>query len=428
MMGAMEQQGVATTRLIELVDGYSRRIYPAVFAQQPGPVACSPLGVWLLLAACAIAADGANRIALEQVIGCSRDDALELLSAFMVAPPSALNAAIAIWVSAGEATDALAAWVRRLPRGIESGYMPTKEEADAWADRNTLGLIKSFPLDINELTRIVLASALATKVSWEIPFAVALSSDHLGAGSPWHGMVERLLWDQHPGRLAMLADTSRAGLVAVHTAVANEELTVMSVSAEPAVPREAALDAAHEVAAFARGADSPASQRSLFDLALGAGHSWSVSERKIPTRLPDERKERITDVYLPAWSVESSLDLQASPAFGSDQALGVIRELVGARPDDELAAAQAAVASFTRYGFEAGAITRFGISAAALARPRETGLERRATLRFDHSYAVVALAGKLDKRDLASGFTGLPVFSAWVATPQEAEDGDRPSE
>jgi hypothetical protein len=159
-------------------------VYPAVLDQKPDEFVCSPLGVWLLLAACVSAADGDKRIALEGALGCSGDEAAQLLEVFMASPPSALSAAIAVWVGVADATPQLADWARALPDAVESGFMPTKREADAWADRNTLGLIKSFPLQIDAATRIVLASALATKVSWPIPFDVVAANEHLGEASP----------------------------------------------------------------------------------------------------------------------------------------------------------------------------------------------------------------------------------------------------
>jgi hypothetical protein len=375
----------------------------------------------LLLAACAVGATGEDLRALEDTIGCSADDALAMVSAFMARPPAAVKTAIACWVSVADATKTVSAWLRRLPDEVESGYMPTAAEADAWADRNTLGLIKDFPVAIDPSTRIVLASALATRVSWRAPFEIAPADDGLGAGSPWRGMVERVLWDQRPGRLATIADTSRAGLVAVHVAVASEQLTVVSVSAVPSIAREAVLDAAHEVGALMRGARSPARQVSLFELKSGHGHSWSVDEREVAADRPGERRETITDAYMPAWSLDSKLDLLSSATFGCQPALGALRDLIGPRPTDRAQAVQAAVASFTRYGFKAAAITAAGFVSAAGPAPEHSGLERTAALRFDHPYAVIALAGQLDRPHDESEFFALPVFSAWVGAPQEAE-------
>lgn len=421
--GIPRQSALGTQHLAGLIDGYSLRIYPAVLDQQTGAVVCSALGVWLLLAACAAEADGEDRRALEDALGCNSTGALELLSAVIASPPPALKAAIALWVSVADATEPLAAWARTLPHQVESGYMPTKKEADAWVKRNTLGLISSFPLEIDGLTRIVLASVLATKVSWEAPFDVAHASDHLGSASPWRGAVSRLLWDRSPQAATMIARTSAAGVVAAHAAVAAEDLTVLSVSAAPDVAREAVLDAAHELGALVSGRTSAAARVSLYDLTLGPGHSWEIEEHRVPSRRPDERLERIADAVLPAWRNEGSLELLQSAAFATEPALRVLRRLIGPRPSDRYEARQVAVASYTRYGFEAAAVTAFSIAAAGIA-PRATAVERSARLRFDHPYAVLALAGKLGSGGGVSrgGSGGLPLFTAWVQTPEEPED------
>jgi Serpin (serine protease inhibitor) len=423
------QTGSSVGRLTGLVDAYARRVYPAVLEQQRGASVASPLGVWLLLAACASGAHRPELPALEEALGCSSVEAGSLLAEFLNAPPRALRVAIALWVRASDATDAVSAWARGLPAGVESGFMPTQEEADAWTRRETLGLIRSFPLEIDEPTRIVLASALATRVSWEVPFDVVPAADHLGSGSPWRGTVRRLLWTAPPSGRALIARTRSAGLVAVHCAVAREDLTVISVSADPGVGREAVLVAAHEVAGALSG-EGAGLACSLWDLPLGPGHSWEIGEQDVDVYVPETRFERIAGVALPAWSVQAKLDLSDSAAFAADPALETLRQLIGPRPDDDCEAVQAAVASFTRYGFEAAAVTAFGVRTAALRRPSGRATERSAVLRFDHPYAALAIAGRAGASGggaIASAsedeaFPSLPLFTAWVDAPIEPED------
>ncbi len=320
-------------RVGELVDGYARRVHPAVLAQHVGGSVSSPLGVWLLLAACATGARGADREALEVAIGCGATEAGELLALVLAEPPRALRAAIAVWVRAADATAELGAWLRGLPRSVQSGSMPSQAQADAWADEHTAGLIRRFPLTIDGATRIVLASALATRVSWERPFDVVAATQHLAPASPWRGRVQRLLWDPRPGQYAMLAITRAAGLVAVHCAVAREDLTVISVSADPEVNRASVLEAALEIAAATRrGSTVPAC--SLFDLPVGTGHSWQITEHEIPTHITGERVQRITSVSLPAWRINSDLDLATSSEFATAPALEALRRLISPRPDD----------------------------------------------------------------------------------------------
>ena len=360
-------------------------------------------------------------------MGCSAEEASQLLAVFMAEVPAALKAAIAVWVRLADATDDVADWVRGLPPDVESGVMPSQQEADAWTERNTMGLIRSFPITIGAFTRIVLASALATKVSWPVPFDVVPATEHLAPSSPWQRKVQRLLWDRHGG-WCMIVDTRAAGLVAVHQAVADGDLTVVSVSADPGIPRGAVFEAAHEVVRCACGG-SPLQTCSLFELPLGTGHSWQIDEHQVRSDSGGDRVGRIVGASMPAWHVESELDLKASELFGVAPALGVLRELIGPLPGDDTDAVQTAVASFTRYGFKAAAITALGVRVSASAPPQRTAI-----LRFDHPYAAVAIAGKptssgpagRDRPPDASRFGGLPLFSAWIDEPREAELGPPP--
>jgi hypothetical protein len=432
MAAARVQTGTSVGRLAALVGAYARRVSPAVLNQHQDASVSSALGVWLLLAACAPAAQGSDRAALEDALGCSAEEAAALLAAFMASPPPALSVALAVWVAERDATPPVfREWARSLPGGVESGSMPSQAQADAWAERETLGLIRKFPLDIDELTRIVLASALATKVSWEVPFGVVPAAEHVGPSSPWRSCVARLLWDGRPGEHAMIARTDAAGLVAVHCAVAAEGLTVVSVSAAVETDRASVLAAAYEVAAAVCG-ERGRGPCSLYDLPLGAGHSWEITEREVPVFVPEPRLERIAGVALPAWHVKAELDLTLAPASATAPALETLRQLIGPRPDDVCEAAQSAVASFTRYGFEAAAVTALGIRASAARPPAQRAVERSAVLRFDHPFAAVAIAGRPGARagggsggepDAGgAGLSGLPLFSAWVHEPIEPED------
>src|SRR5271166_4685374 len=199
-------------RLVGLVDSFCRHVYPAVFSQQEETSVSSPLAVWLLLAACASTPKGSR---LEPVLGCSAAGASQPLSSFLADPPLALQTALAIWVTADDETPALEAWSAALPPAVETGALPSRKEVDVWAERRTYGLIKYFPMEMNSQTRLVLASALSTKISWKRPLTLVSSDDALKAG-PWAGQVRQVLGDCGPKHHTMLATTRAAGVVAVH--------------------------------------------------------------------------------------------------------------------------------------------------------------------------------------------------------------------
>lgn len=211
--------------LVSLVQGYSRRVGAAVLEQHKGTSVSSPLGIWLLLAACAGGASGQDRKELEEALGCPAPHAEVLLRHFFDRPPPALVSALALWVREADVTAAFAGWEAHLPPQVERGGMPSQAEADSWADKRTHGVIKRFPVQISALSRVILTSALATKVSWQTPFAVAAANEHLPATSPWRGQVSSVLLDQAPDGTRYLAETHAAGVVAVHVATATEDVS-----------------------------------------------------------------------------------------------------------------------------------------------------------------------------------------------------------
>jgi len=93
----------------------------------------------------------------------------------------------------------------------------------------------------------------------------------------------------------------------------------------------------------------------------------------------------------------------------------------------EYTACQSVLATYSRIGFEAAAITRSVVMTGRPA-PKRAGVLRVAELRFGHPYAVVAVATDDRSRPLISAsqtngpWHGVPVFSAWVATPTDAND------
>ncbi len=376
---------------------------------------CSPLGIWLLLCACLTGTDGPERAELQRIVSCTPTEAGEHLDTFLSDVPPAVHAALALRARESIVTERLTRWRERLPAQIESGPIPTSEQADAWADRHTLGLIERFGLAPAEL-RLVLASALATRVSWEQPYDVAPIQERFSAQSPWRDAVERVLCRSRPTDTAIV-DTCAAGLVAVHEAVAQEDLRVVCVSGDPVVDRGDVLAAAHEVAGHVA-AGSPLAAVSLFDLPLGDGHSWTLAERDRPAPSPGRRFETISDIALPAWELDSTLLLLESPAFGARAATGALRRMIGEEgPSD---ARQVALARFDRYGFKAAALTFMAVPSARVAPPTHTGVERVAGIRLDHPFAAIAVTGQETR------FRGLPVFEAWVRSPAEVpEDGSR---
>jgi hypothetical protein len=341
-----------------------------------------------------------------------------------------LRSAIALWVRSADLTTPLVEWSASLPSVIERGPIPSQDVADAWTESKSEGLIQRLPVKLSEACRLVLASVLATKVTWEDPFAVEQAADHLRVSSAWHGQLSQVMLDFGGSRLTMLAETDCAGLVAVHFAQAHEDLAVLSVAADPDVGRQQVFDAAYELSNKCRNDTLGLAKVSLFDLPLGEGSSWVISEHEVAAYEEGDQRERIEYALLPAWRSESRLDLKASPLFGARPALDAFFGLIGTSPGgDGTVAVQSTVASFTPKGFDAASASLMYLEVGSTGEPTHRGLERRARLHFDHPFAAVALAGSSSDFERAraghSDLFCLPLFSAWIETPGEPEVADQ---
>jgi len=384
---------------------YARRLHEVI---GDGHQVASPLGAWLLLALAGPASTGAERETLTEVLGCDADVAARAAADLLTSPHPLVAAAAAVW---GTPTRVGDEWIAGLPAVVETGAVPDQAGLDSWARRHTFGLIDRFPIRVTPAIYLILATALATRVSWECPFELAPASS-LGPDTPWAKRLTRVLRaPQHHGHRQLIAATPQAGDVAIHTASARGGLLVASVAAAAQVPAADVLAAAHALAvACAVGAD--VERRSLFDLPLGDGPAWSLREE-----MSDSGGGQEFTAVLPAWSANSRHDL-ADPRLGFGAAASA---LAGPDPWE---AKQAAMARYTRIGFEAAAVTAMAV-ALSMHRPSR-GLRRTAELRFAHPFAVVAVAVDESydselRRPRTGPWHGIPVFSAWVTDPQDAD-------
>lgn len=390
----------------DLVSAYADRFNPVVLASaRAGEAVSSPLGAWLLLALAAPATSGARRRDLEAVLGTDAADAADRARRLLADPHPAIAAACAVWDRRLGA--AFADWAATLPETVARGPIPDQRSADEWARSHTYGLVERFPLPLDAATPLVLASALATDVAWNAPLAVTTE-----LGGPFGTAAHRALGFRDG--IHLVADTEAAGPVAVAAPRSTSALEVLSVTAAPDVPAPDVDRAAHQVAALLRGDGREA--RLVAPESLTDGHAWTVVERYEP-RIAASEPAIVWESLVPAWSMTGTHDLIGAP--GLDVVAATLADF--AAPQDrpvELAARQTATATYGRTGFRAAAVTAVGVRATSM-RPQREVLVRRITLRFNRPHAVLACAA----RDAGpQAWRGVPVFSAWVAAPQEVPD------
>lgn len=290
----------------------------------------------------------------------------------------------------------LYAWLKALPSVIEHGPLPTNEDADAWVEEKTDGLIKSLPLEITDETFMVLLSAIVAKTQWVYPLREIPNHDYLG-GDFKDATKVLISASEHN---VFIQDTE-IGQVGVHVAKGNNGLDVYSVIADPKYDYRDVIRIAHEIAA----------QDIDNDMGIPL-HQLEVEDSGIyAVDVINSSNGDRTVAYLPKWETETSLkNLQNHPDLGFADIAVAISERGSLNPADTKAIVQQdVVAEYTATGFQAAAVTQMNMMTRCAMPDYAKALQLR--IHFDHPYAVVAIV-----RD-DSIWSGTPVFSSWVKKP-----------
>jgi len=261
---------------------YAERLHAAA---GPDHHVVSALGAWLLVALCAPLADDGARSELTEVLGADPMEATRCAAELLSQPHPLVAAGAGLWVAPAVTTPVVEQWREGLLPGVTTGDIPTQEIIDAWAKERTMGLIERFPVQMDPDLVCLLATALATKVSWDVPFEV-VDAPAL-APSPWAASLGRVLRSprQDPRHRQYVTETDRAGTVGVHLAGSRGGLLVGSViAADPEVPAANVLAATHSIVTSEARAPHSVTRRSLFDLPLGQGAIWRITEEEVETK------------------------------------------------------------------------------------------------------------------------------------------------
>lgn len=418
--GSIDNTGLVTNlELGVLLARYGRRLH-AVAGDDHHVV--SPLGAWMVIAFCGglVGTDSIAAKELGQVLGCDPSDAAAFAGGLVKSPHPLVSTGAGMWVRSHMDTEAVARWRAGLPDQVDTGDIPSQEKLDRWAAERTMGLIQRFPVTVTPDVVCVLASALATRVSWDVPFQIVDAAElgpHL-----WERTLTRVLrTPPDPRHQQFLTDAHGVGPMAVHLAQARGGLLVGSViAADASVPASRVLYEAERIVVAEAQAPGSVERLSLFDLPLGTGLVWDISEEPDGHRGVFEREERFTTI-MPAWSAQTKLDLGGSAELGFGVAAPAIARALR-MAEWRYDARQSAIAKYSRVGFEAAAVTALAVAGSARLAPDDT--PRRAMTRFRHPYAVVAATRNDPREPSSTPWHGLPVFSAWVTKADHAEEAD----
>lgn len=360
----------------------------------------SGLGVWPLLAFLATGAGPGGRRSLEAALGASADQAAEQARELLTVLRGAqgVDAALGLWTPRDLILDPH--WSAGLPadtHGLLTGDQAADSaRLDAWAARETDGMVRRMPVVPRPQVRLVLASALAVRTRWLHPFAETRLRP---AAGPWTGrdLAALRLSVQAagmPNSLSVLA-TSAGPVTELRLPGAGEVDVHLLLGEEAAAPGEV-LAAVLDRSAAGAGARIP--MTALADGRPGPG----LTVGQEPST---DREERLAVTTVPFQLAAEHDLLKYAELFG----LEVPGEFPGisAEPLEIAQAAQAAVATFGPEGFRAGVVTAVAMTRGA-ARPQHQVRTVRVT--FDRPFAWAAVHRP----------SGLALVAGWHSTPQPA--------
>lgn len=361
------------------------------------PAVASGLGIWPLLAVLATGAVEATLDELLEAAGLDIAQAADLPAALLDAVRSApaLSLALAAW--AGHRVTLDPEWVGGLPVdaiGVLTGDPAIDKPAlDEWASRNTGGLIEQMPVDLEEPIELLLASALSVRTKWRTPFSEWQGP--FGSG-PWKGRGKVLSATYRDEVLRVSPDA------AVLTVPGDDDIDVLlAIGREEASPQEVVsmlIDAADP------GWGRPAEEGDADLSPIG------VAFRKYQSSEPQTAPE--TDAVVPAFALATDLDLLEDAAslgleLASDDEFAQFDRLAAQRLYVSQAK-QSCTAVFSATGFEAAAVTAFGIDWMGAAPPQMLHKHRCVEVTFNRPFAYLALHRP----------SGLILIAGWVDDPQ----------
>lgn len=357
-----------------------------------GDFVLSGAGLWPLLALLASAADEQAGAELEGVVGWRASGAmraaLELID--ILRTGESTTAALGVWTRDGIPLHD--DWASQLPEGV-IGTLTDQAALDRWAAEGTDGLIEKFPLQLNPGILLVLASALATRVKWVEPFdSRPRNGDHWEPGEPdqqWlsrntHDLYRAAVIDRSVTRVVVEGD----GDVDVHLLLGDLE------------PAEVLSTGLRALAGDALPIHADISDRD------GPG----LKVRRVRSAYPRD----VLRVELPSFEIKSRHNLmREADLFGlrslSDPGVSHL-PLLSPVPLFVSQGVQDVLARFFAEGFEAAAVTAFGIALGGL--PPEDRYEvKYVNVTFDRPFGFLAVHRP----------SGLAVVAGWVSSPFQGE-------
>ena len=349
--------------------------------------ALSGAGLWPLLALLASAADESAGTELATALGrpadCAVQDALELIDILRAGVST--TAALGLWTR--KDVPLHDDWAAGIPEGV-AGTLTDQEALDRWAAQETGGLIDKFPLEITPATALVLASALAARVKWYEPFDTRPRDRNRESMEPDQQWLSRTTYDL--GVAAVLDDA----------------VTRVIVEGDGDLDVHLLMGDQHRADVLSTGLRELSGEVQARPVTESDSGRTGLNVRRVESWI----QEDILRVELPSFEIQAHHELlEQAELFGLRSLTDPVTShlpLLSPAPLFVSDGAQDVVARFYAEGFEAAAVTAFGLCATG-APPDEEQQVTLATVIFDRPFGFLAVHRP----------SRLAVVAGWVDSP-----------
>ena len=349
----------------------------------------SGAGLWPLLALLASAADeqaGAElAAALGRPVDTAQQEALELIDVLRTGVST--TAALGLWTRDGIPLHE--EWASGLPQGVMR-TLTDQAALDQWASDETDGLIEKFPLQLTPAIVLVLASALAARVKWRTPFEGYPRDRNWESAQPDQQQLSRTTYDL--GIAAVLDDT----------------VTRVVVEGDGDVDVHLLLGTQQSAEVLATGLRELSGEAQVLPASDLDGDGPGLTVRRVPSSHPND----MVCLALPSFEITAKHDLMNNVDLFGLRSLSESDTshlpLLSPVPLFVSEGVQDVLARFFAEGFEAAAVTAFGIAVGS-AMPRERYEVTRVDVTFDRPFGFIAVHRP----------SRLAVVAGWVSSPFE---------
>jgi hypothetical protein len=362
------------------IQEYSRQFNNEfVFGETTNNVGGSALGSWINLTLVGEALKDKftpkEKENLEKVLGVSISDAYFYVKLLAEREPEIVSLAIAFWTDAGTLNDSVFNLIRETVGNVTNSEVslsiPPQSEMNRWAENKSKGLIKEFPISVED-EEAILANLIATKVQWYEPYNLIPSKEVS------HWGQEHLLYQAYADVKVYLTANSEPYLVHKKTSAYKDgRLAVYSIIGEK--DKDLSELYSEFLLHLEKGFEVDQGVRLAEDNFSCDFISFKTIEVTNPT-IPDF----YYDVTLPAWSSEDIHDIEEA---GYESIISALK-----RENLEVKNYQAIVSSYNKNGYEAAALTIMSMRAGAVRPlPKQTKEVTAGNAVFNHSYLSVSV-------------------------------------